>query len=154
MLLKPKTVPALSLCVQYASATTALPTRAQFRRWAKVALQQSANITLRIVDEAEGLALNSQFRRKKYPTNVLSFVYDDVTPLGGDIVLCAPVVAAEAKQQKKTLQAHYAHLTLHGVLHLQGYDHEKNRDAKIMEALETSLMQKLGYANPYQDSLE
>jgi probable rRNA maturation factor len=90
-------------------------------------------------------------QRKDYSTNVLTFVYDDVSPLSGDIVLCAPVVAAEAKQQKKNLQAHYAHLALHGVLHLQGYDHEKNRDAKIMETLEADIMQKLGYANPYQD---
>jgi probable rRNA maturation factor len=143
--------PVFSLSVQYAVAEKKCPTRAQFRRWVKAGLQQSANITLRIVDAAEGRALNAQFRKKDYSTNVLTFVYDDVSPLSGDIVLCAPVVAAEAKQQKKNLQAHYAHLALHGVLHLQGYDHEKNRDAKIMETLEADIMQKLGYANPYQD---
>jgi probable rRNA maturation factor len=149
---KPNTTPALSLSVQYASTEKNLPTRAQFRRWVKTALQQSARITLRVVDAEEGLALNTQFRHKKYSTNVLTFVYDDGTPLSGDIVLCAPVVRAEAKQQKKTLQAHYAHLTLHGVLHMQGYDHEKNRDATKMETLEIDMMQKLGYTNPYQEN--
>ncbi len=147
----PKIAPIVSLAVQYAYPEKKCPTRAQYRRWVKAALQQPAQMTLRIVDAEEGRALNAQFRQKDYSTNVLTFVYDDVSPLSGDLVLCAPVIAAEAKQQKKKLEAHYAHLTIHGVLHLQGYDHEKNRDAKIMEALETSIMQKLGYANPYQD---
>jgi probable rRNA maturation factor len=148
---KSKNAQAFSLSVQYASEAKYLPTRAQCRRWVKAALQQSAQITLRVVDEAEGLALNTQFRHKKYPTNVLTFVYDEGGLLSGDIVLCAPVVEAEAKAQKKTREAHYAHLTVHGVLHLQGYDHEKNRDAKIMETLEATLMHKLGYTNPYPD---
>jgi probable rRNA maturation factor len=148
---KPKPAPEFSLSVQYAVTEKKCPTRAQFRRWVKTALQQSARVTLRLVDAKEGQELNAQFRKKNYPTNVLTFVYDDVSPLSGDIVLCAPVVAAEAKQQKKNLVAHYAHLIVHGVLHLQGYDHEKNRDAKIMEALETTIMHKLGYANPYHD---
>jgi probable rRNA maturation factor len=146
---KSKNALAFSLSVQYASDAKFLPMRAQFRRWVKAALQQPAQITLRVVEEEEGRALNAQFRKKNYSTNVLSFVYDDVSPLSGDIVFCAPVVAAEAKQQKKTLEAHYAHLTIHGVLHLQGYDHEKKRDAKIMETLETRIMRKLGYADPY-----
>lgn len=151
MPIKPKNTLAFSLSVQYACEAKFLPTRAQCRRWVKAALQQPAQITLRVVDEAEALQLNTQFRRKKYPTNVLTFVYDDVSPLSGDIVLCAPVVEAEAKAQQKTREAHYAHLVVHGVLHLQGYDHEKNREAKIMEALETTIMHKLGYANPYHD---
>jgi probable rRNA maturation factor len=151
MPIKSKNTQAVSLSVQYASEANYLPTRAQYRRWVKAALQQSAQITLRLVDEAEGLQLNTQFRNKKYPTNVLTFVYDEDGLLSGDIVLCAPVVEKEAKEQRKTLEAHYAHLTVHGVLHLQGYDHEKNRDAKIMEALETNIMHKLGYANPYHD---
>jgi probable rRNA maturation factor len=151
MPIKSKNALAFSLSVQYARDAKFLPTRAQFRRWVKAALQQSAQITLRLVDEAEGLQLNTQFRRKKYPTNVLTFVYDEGSLLSGDIVLCAPVVETEAKAQKKSLEAHYAHLTVHGVLHLQGYDHEKNRDAKIMETLETTIMHKLGYADPYQD---
>mgnify|MGYP006315234881 CR=1 FL=1 len=151
MTIKPKTTPAFSLSVQYASHAKYLPTRAQCRRWVKAALQQSAQITLRLVDEAEGLQLNTQFRHKKYPTNVLTFVYDEGTMLSGDIVLCAPVVEAQAKAQKKTREAHYAHLVVHGVLHLQGYDHEKIRDARIMETLETAIMHKLGYANPYND---
>jgi probable rRNA maturation factor len=148
---KSKNALAFSLSVQYASDAKLLPTRAQCRRWVKAALRQPAQITLRVVDEAEGLQLNTQFRKKKYPTNGLTFVYDESGLLSGDMVLCAPVVETEAKAQKKTLEAHYAHLTVHGVLHLQGYDHVKNRDAKIMEALETTIMRKLGYADPYQD---
>ena len=151
MPIKPKNALAFSLSVQYASDAKYLPTRAQCRRWVKAALQRPAQITLRVVDEAEGVHLNAQFRHKKYPTNVLTFVYDEGGLLSGDIVLCARVVETEAKAQKKTREAHYAHLVVHGVLHLQGYEHEKNRNAKIMEALETTIMHKLGYANPYQD---
>ncbi len=142
--------PALSLTIQYATEKSALPTRAQFRRWVKAALEQAAHITLRIVDADEGRTLNKQFRKKDYATNVLTFVYEHTEPLIGDIVFAAPVVADESKQQNKTLEAHYAHLTIHGALHLQGYDHEKIRDAKKMEALEVAIMKKLGYADPYQ----
>ena len=142
--------PTLSLSIQYAADKSVLPTRSQFRRWAKAALQQSAQITLRIFEAEEGRALNRQFRKKDYATNVLTFVYDGSEPLSGDIVLAAPVVAAEAQQQMKTLEAHYAHLTVHGVLHLQGFDHEKIRDAKKMESLEAGILSALGYPNPYQ----
>ncbi|MGB8855730.1 MAG: rRNA maturation RNase YbeY [Burkholderiales bacterium] len=149
MTTKPSGAAEFSLSVQYASTEKNLPTRAQFRRWVRAALRRPAQINLRVVDAEEGRTLNAQFRKKNYSTNVLTFVYDDSNPLSGDIVLCAPVIRLEAQQQEKDLEAHYAHLTLHGVLHLQGYQHEKNRDARIMEALETSIMQKLRYADPY-----
>jgi probable rRNA maturation factor len=146
----------LSLSVQYAAKPDEAPTRAQFRRWVKAALRQDAEIALRIVDEEEGRALNRDYRGKDYATNVLTFVYDDEfpgaeLPLAGDIVLCAPVVAREALQQEKSVEAHYAHLTVHGVLHLQGYDHESDEEARQMEALEIQIVTKLGYPDPYQE---
>jgi probable rRNA maturation factor len=140
----------LSLAVQYATNSENFPTRAQFRRWIKAALQRDVQITLRIVDEAEGRELNKSFRSKDYATNVLTFVYDDAVPLSGDVVICAPVVAHEARDQHKELHAHYAHLTIHAALHLQGYDHENEKDAIEMEARETAIMMKLRYADPYQ----
>ncbi|NCN87937.1 MAG: rRNA maturation RNase YbeY [Gallionella sp.] len=139
----------MSLSVQYASQAKNLPTRQQFRRWIKVALEREVRMVLRIVGEAEGRALNRDYRGKDYATNVLTFVYDDTTPLAGDLVICAPVVAREAKEQGKDLLAHYAHLTLHAALHLQGYDHQKQREAERMEARETALMKKLRYPAPY-----
>lgn len=147
--------PALSLSVQYAAKPEEAPSRAQFRRWVKAALRQDAEIALRIVDEEEGRALNRDYRGKDYATNVLTFAYDDdfsgaELPLAGDIVLCAPVVAREALQQEKPVEAHYAHLTVHGVLHMQGYDHENDEQARQMEALETRIVTKLGYADPYE----
>lgn len=142
--------PKLSLAVQYATAAQNIPTRAQFRRWFKCALQRDVSITLRIVDEVEGRELNKNYRNKDYATNVLTFVYDEAQLLSGDLVICAPVVEQEAATQHKELMAHYAHLTIHAALHLQGYDHLNNADANEMEALETALMLKLRYPNPYQ----
>lgn len=139
----------LSLLIQYASAEPDLPTRAQFRRWVSVALEQEVQIALRIVDELEGRALNLSYRQKDYATNVLTFVYDNTEPLYADVVICAPVVVREAVEQGKTLLAHFAHLTLHAALHLQGYDHEIESDAAEMEALETGLMRRLKFPNPY-----
>ncbi len=152
----PKTPPhKLSLSVQYASSAQNLPTRAQFRRWIKAALQRDASMTLRIVDEAEGRELNKNYRGKDYATNVLTFVYDDEgspseTTLYGDVIICAPVVEKEAAAQHKDLPAHYAHLAIHAALHLQGYEHEHDAEAEEMEALETGLMLKLRYPDPYQ----
>ena len=139
------------LIVQYATNSTEVPTRPQFRRWVKAALTQEAEIVLRIVDEAEGCELNHQFRNKDYATNVLTFIYDDTQPLTGDIVLCAPVVSKEAQQQHKNLIAHYAHLTVHGILHLQGYDHIEEAEAVVMEQLETQILARLGYDDPYTE---
>ncbi len=140
----------LSLAVQYASEAAVLPTRAQFRRWIKVAQEGDVQVALRIVDEAEGRELNRNFREKDYATNVLTFVYDNEAPLYADIVICAPVVEREAREQHKELLAHYAHLTIHALLHLQGYAHENDRDAAEMEGRETALLAKLGYADPYR----
>ena len=139
----------LNLAVQYAVSATGKPSRAQFRRWVRAALEHDARITIRIVGQAEGRTLNREFRNKDYATNVLTFVFHDQTLFDGDLALCAPVVASEARAQKKTLIAHYAHLTVHGVLHLQGYDHENDADAQVMERRETQIMAKLGYADPY-----
>ena len=134
--------------MQYATATENLPTRHQFRKWVLAALKADAEITLRIVEAEEGQTLNREYRGKDYATNVLTFPLNDI-PLMGDIVLCAPVVAGESTEQGKSVEAHYAHLTVHGVLHLQGYDHENDADAEVMEQLETQIVTNLGYADPY-----
>ena len=139
----------LSLSVQYASSGDNLPTRSQFRRWVRAALQRDVQIVLRIVDEKEGRALNKNFSGKDYATNVLTFVHDSNDLLHGDLAICAPVVEKEAREQHKELHAHYAHLTIHATLHLQGYDHQDQDQAVAMELSETAIMQKLGYANPY-----
>ena len=139
----------LAMAVQYASEAGDLPTAAQFRKWAKQALRSDAEIALRVVDEDEGRMLNRDYRGKDYATNVLTFPLAEEPLLMGDIVLCAPVVAREAEAQQKPLLAHYAHLTVHGVLHLQGYDHETEAEAVQMESMETEIITKMGYADPY-----
>jgi probable rRNA maturation factor len=141
---------AFSLSVQYASEATNLPERSRFRRWVAAALQKPASVTLRIVDESEGRALNRDFRGKDYATNVLTFAYgDEGGRLSADIVLCAPVVERETRDQGKTLLAHYAHLTVHGVLHAQGFDHETSEEARAMESREVEILAKLGFNDPY-----
>ena len=144
----------LSLSLQFAGLDKpaqhrqALP-RHKVARWIRHALQNDAEITVRVVDAAEGKTLNLDYRRKDYATNVLTFAYSQ-QPLCADLVLCAPVIAAEAKQGRKTLQAHYAHLIVHGALHAQGWDHETGAaDALAMEARETEILAGLGFANPY-----
>lgn len=138
----------LTLAVQYAAKTETAPTRAAFRKWALAALERDAEIALRLADEPEALALNRDYRAKDYATNVLTFPLND-DPLQGDIVLCPTVVEREAAELNIPLQAHYAHLTVHGVLHLQGYDHETEADAQRMEACEAHILANLGYADPY-----
>jgi probable rRNA maturation factor len=140
----------LALSVQYGVAPRGLPSRGRLRTWAKAALGRDAAVTLRLVGTAEGRRLNRQYRGRDYATNVLTFVYDDTRPLSGDIVLCVPKIAREAREQGKTLEAHYAHLVVHGMLHLQGYDHEKARDARVMESLESAVVTSLRYADPYK----
>ena len=142
-------MPQVKLSVQIASELANLPTKAQFKKWAKAALRVDTEVTIRIVDEAEGCALNSTYRGKDYATNVLTFPLTETPHLMGDIIICAPVVVAEAAAQKKSIEAHFAHLTVHGVLHLHGYDHETEPQAELMESLEVTILQKLGYANPY-----
>ncbi|MDP2443316.1 rRNA maturation RNase YbeY [Rhodoferax sp.] len=144
----------LALTVQFATMPVNLPSRAEFRHWAKAALLHDVEATLRVVDEAEGMQLNQDYRDKPAATNVLTFAYgaeQDDGPLCGDIVLCAAVVEGEAVEQEKTLQAHYAHLTVHGMLHLQGYDHVVENEAIAMEAIESFIMMRLGFPDPYQD---
>lgn len=135
--------------IQIASKAAGMPSAAQLRKWARAALEGDASLTLRIVNRAEAQRLNRDFRGKDYATNVLTFAYG-TSPVEADIVLCAQVIAREAYEQDKTLAAHYAHLTVHGVLHAQGFDHEKPRDAKRMEVRERAILSKLGFANPYE----
>ncbi len=139
----------LSLCVQYVCEDDTLPNRAKLRCWVSAALEGAAEVTLRFVGEEEGRSLNRDYRGKDYPTNVLSFPYAPPPALAGDLVLCLPVVLAEAKAQGKTGQAHIAHLVVHGMLHLQGYDHEQDGQAKLMEAKELEILARLGYPDPY-----
>ena len=141
---------ALTLSVQYGVAKKRLPSPVQVRSWAKAALLTDAQVTFRLVGAREGRKLNRDFRGRDYATNVLTFAYPDLEPLTGDIVLCAPVIAKEAAQQHKPIEAHYAHLVVHGMLHLQGYDHENSKDAVVMETLEAEIVVKLGYADPYE----
>ena len=127
---------------------SALP-RHKVARWVRHALQSDAEITVRIVDAEEGQALNRDYRHKDYATNVLTFDYTQEPVVTADLVLCAPVVDKEAKEQGKTLQEHYAHLLVHGALHAQGWDHEAEEDAQVMELRESEIMARLGFENPY-----
>lgn len=147
---------ALTLTSQFAAGATfgdhkALLTRAAVRRWVQAAQLADAELTLRFVDADEGQTLNRTYRGKDYATNVLTFAYaqSEDDPVTGDIVLCCPVVAREAAEQGVSLEAHYAHLIVHGVLHAQGYDHEEDDEAEEMEGLETDILAGLGYADPY-----
>jgi probable rRNA maturation factor len=135
----------------------AVPTEVSFRRWAEAALQgrrEEAELTIRVVDEVESAELNSGFRKKQGPTNVLSFNFEPPPGIAlcflGDIVICAPVVAREAREQDKTPEAHWAHMVIHGSLHLLGYDHIDPTEAEAMESLETEILASLGYPNPYE----
>ena len=137
--------------IQIASRLNGIPDERAFKKWLHSALPKSAELTLRVVNAAEARKLNSAFRGKDYATNVLTFVYhENKSPaLMGDIVLCAPIVAREAREQGKTLEAHYAHLAVHGALHLAGMDHERDSEAQAMETKEIVILEGLGYANPY-----
>ena len=158
---------AVRITIQVASRLPGIPAPAALRKWADATLGHdaarhhdaahrhdaayagAAAIVLRIVNRAEGRRLNRAYRNKDDATNVLTFAYG-VNPLEADIVLCAPVVANEARAQGKLLAAHYAHLTVHGVLHALGFDHEKNADARRMEAREIEILSKLGIPDPYR----
>ena len=148
-------LPYLNLSLQFgdiaqASRHRAALPRHKVARWIRHSLDIDGEITVRIVDDQEGQRLNREFRKKDYATNVLTFDYMQSPVVMADLVLCAPVVAQEAWAQGKTLQAHYAHLLVHGALHAQGWDHETNEeDAEAMEAHEIGIMQRLGFKNPY-----
>ncbi|MDR0587982.1 MAG: rRNA maturation RNase YbeY [Burkholderiales bacterium] len=137
----------------------AIPVRATLRRWIHAAFDSKithkkffeADITVRFVNGKEGRALNGTYRKKDYATNVLTFVYEQDWRCVGDIVLCMPVLRQEAREQHKTWRAHCAHLLIHGVLHLQGFDHDNDADARQMEHTEIAVLGVLGYPNPYQD---
>ena len=142
--------------IQMASASEEAPDPQSIERWIGAAIgdqRESTELSVRIVDAEEGQALNEQFRGCTGATNVLSFPFENESPeplpLIGDIVICAPVVAKEAREQNKALNAHWAHMMIHGVLHLLGYDHQNENDANLMESLETEIMQGLGFPPPY-----
>ncbi len=149
------------LAVQRACAGRT-PTNAAFASWVNAALAGAeaapGAVTLRVVDEPEGAALNAAWRGRTGPTNVLSFPADlsenPAFRILGDLVLCAPVVRREARAQKKRQPAHWAHLVIHGTLHLLGYDHEEDEDAEVMEALERSVLASLGFPDPYREENE
>ena len=147
------------LHLQLAIKSKHVPSRYYFQRWINAVLTQQkikkAEVSIRIIDEQESAYLNAAYRLKTGPTNVLSFPFEAPpgmqTALLGDLAICAPVVIKEAKEQKKWSLSHWAHMVVHGVLHLLGYDHIKNAEAEVMEGIEVEILQKLGFANPYED---
>ena len=147
-------LPELTLSLQFGKIKdadkhrAALP-RHKVTRWIRNTLEVDGEITVRIVDAEEGQTLNREYRQKDYATNVLTFDYTQEPVVTADLVLCAPVIAKEAKEQKKTLEEHYAHMIVHGTLHAQGWDHELDEDAQVMELRETDIMARLGFKNPY-----
>lgn len=152
----------IELDLQLATQASDLPAEAQLRRWVELALRQrtaDSELTIRLVDAEEGQELNHTYRHKDYATNVLSFPAEvpegllDI-PLLGDLVICVPVVEREAREQNKALEAHWAHLVIHGCLHLLGYDHIDDEEAEEMEGLERQLLAELGYPDPYRDDEE
>ena len=142
--------PALTLSLQFGDATDrAVLARHKVARWIRAALQMPAQITVRIVGLDEGRALNHDYRGKDHATNVLTFDYSHSPVVMADLVLCAPVVQREAAEQSLPLEQHYAHLLVHGTLHAQGFDHEKDADAVVMEARESEVLVRLGFDDPY-----
>jgi len=148
--------PAVSVDLEDVSGAADVPTASQFQRWAAAAFagrRDAAELSIRVVDEQEGAALNARYRGKDYATNVLSFPAElppgVPLPVMGDLVMCAAVVAREAAAQGKPVEAHWAHLTVHGCLHLLGYDHEDDGQAAEMEPLETAILAELGFPDPY-----
>lgn len=148
--------PVIELCLQNASSADDVPDEDELVRWVEAAAADlpAAILTIRVVDAAESAALNQQYRHKAGPTNVLSFpaeLPDEVElPLLGDLVICAPLVTREALDQGKPVKSHWAHLVIHGTLHLRGYDHLEAAEAEAMERLEVRLLQQFGISNPYE----
>jgi len=149
----------LNLSVQYACNQGGLPSRPQIRAWVRAALdvdeKRGGQITIRFVEPEEGQSLNNDYREKDYATNVLSFPYEVEPVVAGDLVICATVVEREAAEQEKTLEARYAHLIVHGILHLQGYDHEiGENEALLMENKERTILAQLGFSDPYRNDTD
>jgi probable rRNA maturation factor len=142
--------PTLSLSLQFADKRhrDTLP-RHKVARWLKAALEADAELAVRLVDAEEGQALNRDYRQKDYATNVLTFDYAQEPVVMADLIICAPVIEQEAQEQGKTLEAHYAHMLVHGALHAQGWDHMEEDEAQAMEAREREIMAKLGFDDPY-----
>jgi probable rRNA maturation factor len=142
--------PTLSLSLQFADKRhkDTLP-RHKVARWIKAALDTDAEIAVRLVDAEEGQALNRDFRKKDYATNVLTFDYAQEPVVMADLIVCAPVIEQEAAEQGKSLEAHYAHMLVHGTLHAQGWDHMKKKEAEAMEAREREILATLGFDDPY-----
>ena len=153
----------MNICIetQMACASEDIPDEDSMRHWVSAAMRDESatlELSVQIVDEQESAALNQQYRGKSGPTNVLSFPFDAVTPeplpILGDLVICAPVVNREAIEQNKPAEAHWAHMCVHGVLHLLGYDHAGDSDAQVMEALETTILLDMGFPAPYSEEKE
>lgn len=147
----------LKLNVEYATDCAAAPSKPMFVKWARASLKgmrrASVTLGLRVVDEAESAALNKRYRRKNGPTNVLSFAFEDPpgvrTDILGDVVICAPIVQREAAALDRPARAHWAHMVVHGIMHLRGYDHENQKEAAIMEAKEVGILNGLGFCDLY-----
>ena len=143
---------ALALSIQGQGRFDGLPARSTLLRWVEAALESDSELTVRFVGAAEARRLNRDFRGKDYATNVLTFDYQHAPVVVADIVLCVPVVRREAREQRKAFREHLAHLAVHGVLHAQGHDHARARDAKRMEAREVRILAGLGIDDPYPDA--
>ena len=148
----------LNIDIQRACSLKSIPSDEKFQHWSEATIKGRTTATalnIRIVEEREITALNSQYRGTKKSTNILSFPFDAVTPepmpILGDIVICAPLVVREAQEQNKSIESHWAHLVVHGILHLLGYDHHRDNDAKIMETLESEILTKMNYPSPYEN---
>ncbi len=142
-------LPKVDLEIQYGMEDSNLPYKHVIKSWVLASVSKNIKLTIRIIDELEGKKLNEMFRGKKTATNVLSFPYRDNNPIEGDIAICFPVVKREASLQRKPILAHLAHLTIHGTLHLQGFTHDDDVGAEIMEKREKFIMNELGFGNPY-----
>jgi probable rRNA maturation factor len=147
-------MPDLRLSVQGRAHFKGLPSRATLARWSTAAIDRDAEVTLRFVGRVEGRRLNRDYRGKDYATNVLTFDYAQAPAVHADIVLCVPVIRREAREQRKALRSHLAHLVVHGVLHAHGHDHDRAESARRMEALEVAILARLGLPDPYEQRTE
>ncbi|MDC1310977.1 rRNA maturation RNase YbeY [Burkholderiales bacterium] len=143
----------LELVIQKCESWLGIPSKRDMRRWILASLLEDANVTLRLIDEMEGRELNRHFRARDKATNVLTFPYEETTPLSADIALCIPVIQREAVKQQKTFHNHFAHLCVHATLHFQDFGHEEETEREIMEGMEIDILGKMGIPNPYEYSI-